>query len=380
MPPRVASAPGSIGKKRPVSCRYALSCVRVTPGSTTQSRSSALTARIAFIREQVERDAAMRRVDVPLERRADAERDDRRVMLGAKLHRSITSSRDLGEHHGVRRLVLEPGQRVAVLPADRLGGGEAIAEPRRKVGVEGGDGFAARGGPRACGRKGAFPWGSAPFGFCKDRKISKRGAAAWRQNRCTRCPRTRSELISVDGCARRISGLSGRNKFGPDFREGLNHVGTKERTPRRRGFGHWRRGGSSSVSVLALLVCEAVNLIITFVPWPLGFWGSQEPLGPAMLIWLWACLVQRSWRSGGRAFPGGQGPTRNGAADRGAFGPGSADEVFWRPHAGACISAMTRRASAGSLSASAGWVRWMTSTISLCTSGSRAARSVSAAP
>ena len=55
--------------------------------------------------------------------------------------RSITSSRDLGEHDRVRRLVLEPGQRVAVLAADRLGGGEAIAEARGEVGVEGGDGF-----------------------------------------------------------------------------------------------------------------------------------------------------------------------------------------------------------------------------------------------
>ena len=48
----------------------------------------------------------------------------------------------------------------------------------------------------------------------------------------------------------------------------------------------------ASVSVLALLVCEAVNLIITFVPWPPGFWVPRSPLGLVMLIWLWACLVQ----------------------------------------------------------------------------------------
>src|SRR5690606_35721737 len=50
MPPREASAPGSIGKKRPLSRRYSFSCLRVTPAWTRQSRSSALTSRMAFIR------------------------------------------------------------------------------------------------------------------------------------------------------------------------------------------------------------------------------------------------------------------------------------------------------------------------------------------
>lgn len=44
MPPSVALAPGSIGKKRPVSRRWAFSVSRVTPGCTTASRSSAWTA------------------------------------------------------------------------------------------------------------------------------------------------------------------------------------------------------------------------------------------------------------------------------------------------------------------------------------------------
>src|SRR3546814_6667121 len=39
MPPIEASAPGSIGKNRPVSRRYSLSCLRRTPGCTTTSRS-----------------------------------------------------------------------------------------------------------------------------------------------------------------------------------------------------------------------------------------------------------------------------------------------------------------------------------------------------
>src|SRR5262245_39037563 len=49
MPPREASAPGSMGKNRPWSRKYSLSALRVMPGSTTQSRSSAWTASTAFM-------------------------------------------------------------------------------------------------------------------------------------------------------------------------------------------------------------------------------------------------------------------------------------------------------------------------------------------
>ena len=49
MPPSEASAPGSIGKNRPWSRRYSLSCLRVTPGSITQSRSSACTVSTLFM-------------------------------------------------------------------------------------------------------------------------------------------------------------------------------------------------------------------------------------------------------------------------------------------------------------------------------------------
>jgi hypothetical protein len=49
MPPSEASAPGSIGKNRPWSRRCSLSALRVMPGSTTQSRSSACTASILFM-------------------------------------------------------------------------------------------------------------------------------------------------------------------------------------------------------------------------------------------------------------------------------------------------------------------------------------------
>ena len=153
MPPIEASAPGSIGKKRPVSRRCSLSCLRVMPGSTTQSRSSALTASTLFMREQVERDAAVRRVDMALERRADAERNDRRVVTGAELHEVDHVVAGLGEHHRVRRLDLEPGQGVPVRLANRLGGGEAIAEAGGEIGIERGDRRRSRDGLRACGLK-----------------------------------------------------------------------------------------------------------------------------------------------------------------------------------------------------------------------------------
>src|SRR6185312_14024995 len=49
MPPSDASAPGSSGKNRPWSRRCSLSCLRVMPGSTTQSRSCAFTASTRFM-------------------------------------------------------------------------------------------------------------------------------------------------------------------------------------------------------------------------------------------------------------------------------------------------------------------------------------------
>ena len=49
MPPIDASAPGSIGKKRPVCRISSLSAFRVTPACTVASRSSACTASTLFI-------------------------------------------------------------------------------------------------------------------------------------------------------------------------------------------------------------------------------------------------------------------------------------------------------------------------------------------
>src|SRR5665647_597485 len=50
MPPSVASAPGSIGKNRPVLLTASLSCLRVTPGCTVTVRSSALIDSTRFMR------------------------------------------------------------------------------------------------------------------------------------------------------------------------------------------------------------------------------------------------------------------------------------------------------------------------------------------
>src|SRR5262249_12944048 len=49
MPPSEASAPGSIGKNTPWSRRCSFSALRVTPGSITQSRSSACTSSTLFM-------------------------------------------------------------------------------------------------------------------------------------------------------------------------------------------------------------------------------------------------------------------------------------------------------------------------------------------
>src|SRR5467141_155753 len=73
MPPSVASAPGSIGKNRPVSRKYSLSCLRVTPASTVASRSAELTRTIRFIGDE------------SFERGTRAERYDWYAALGAKL-------------------------------------------------------------------------------------------------------------------------------------------------------------------------------------------------------------------------------------------------------------------------------------------------------
>ena len=74
------------------------------------------------------RHAALRRVDVALERGADAERDEREVVLGADAHDLLHVLGRLRVDHRVGRLVGHPGERIAVLLAHGERGDHAVAE------------------------------------------------------------------------------------------------------------------------------------------------------------------------------------------------------------------------------------------------------------
>ncbi len=127
----------------------------------------------------VERHAAVRRVDVALERGADAERHDRRVVLRAEFYEVDHVVARFSEHDRVRRLVLEPGEGMAVLPADRLRGGEAVAESCGEIPVEGGDdpsgeaAFALADGGKGIGH------GLRAFWVLAERAEIRRVEAAW---------------------------------------------------------------------------------------------------------------------------------------------------------------------------------------------------------
>src|SRR6202453_3034134 len=88
---------------------------------------------------EVERDAAVGRIDMAFERRADSERNDGGVMASAELDQIDDVLFVFGEDDGVRRLVLEPGERVPMRWTDLLGSGEAVAKTGGEIGIEGGD-------------------------------------------------------------------------------------------------------------------------------------------------------------------------------------------------------------------------------------------------
>ena len=134
MPPSEASAPGSIGKNRPWSRRYSLSCLRVMPGSTTQSRSSACTASTRFMsRKSIETPPYGALIwpssEVPVPNAITGTR------CWAQM-RTIccTSACRLREHDRVRRLVRDPRGGVGVLLAHRRRRDDAVAERRRQRG------------------------------------------------------------------------------------------------------------------------------------------------------------------------------------------------------------------------------------------------------
>ena len=81
---------------------------------------------------QVDADAAGRRVDLALERRAGAEGDHGNAELSADPHHVLDVGGFLRHHHGIGRLRRQPGGGMGVLFAHRLRGDQPVAEPRRQ--------------------------------------------------------------------------------------------------------------------------------------------------------------------------------------------------------------------------------------------------------
>ena len=77
---------------------------------------------------QIDTDAARRRVDLPFERCAGAEGNDRHAERRANPHHVLNVSRLLRHHHRIGRLRRKPCRGVGMLIAHRLRGDEAIAE------------------------------------------------------------------------------------------------------------------------------------------------------------------------------------------------------------------------------------------------------------
>ena len=118
----------------------------VTPASTVASRSSGLTRRIALHLAQVERDAALEGVDVPLERRAGAERNHRQPKALADRQDRRDFVGGLGKHDEIRA---PPARGTTRRGCDARG-----PPPRRSPGIREGHG-APRPLPR---RRGCARW------------------------------------------------------------------------------------------------------------------------------------------------------------------------------------------------------------------------------
>ena len=125
MPPIVAFAPGSIGKNRPVSLKL---------GVHLLARDARLHAAVEVLGvhfehpvhlRQVDADAAVERGDVPFERRADAERDDRHARRMAQSHDGGDLLVRVREHDDVGQRGVGQPFAVAMLLADRARRGRA---------------------------------------------------------------------------------------------------------------------------------------------------------------------------------------------------------------------------------------------------------------
>src|ERR1700691_1143393 len=77
---------------------------------------------------EIEADAAARRVDLAFQRSSGAEADDRHALIRAQTHDLLHLFGRLRKHHRIRRLIGNPGERVAVLLAHRLRSDKPVAD------------------------------------------------------------------------------------------------------------------------------------------------------------------------------------------------------------------------------------------------------------
>ena len=119
MPPIVQSAPGSTGKVSPVLRKRLVQLQARDAGFDRRVEIVDADAQHVVHLAQIDRDAAVDRVDVAFERRAGAERDDRHAMGRADRHdrgdlvRRVREADDVGQRGEV------VGLAVAVMIADR---------------------------------------------------------------------------------------------------------------------------------------------------------------------------------------------------------------------------------------------------------------------
>ena len=138
MPPSVASAPGSTGKKTPSGRSLASSASRVIAGLHGHVHVLDRQPQHAVHLAQVDRDAALHREHVALERRARAERDDRDAVAVARLddRRRLLGRARVDD--GVGRGRRMPGLVLAVLGEHVLAGQHPVGPEQVAEVVEGG--------------------------------------------------------------------------------------------------------------------------------------------------------------------------------------------------------------------------------------------------
>jgi hypothetical protein len=102
-----------------------------------EARQSGLDRNVEILRaeahharhaREIDRDAAMNRIDVSFERAAHAERHDRPPVLRAHLHDGGDFRRCCRKHHAVRKSRRVPRLTMAVVLADGIGHRHPIAQ------------------------------------------------------------------------------------------------------------------------------------------------------------------------------------------------------------------------------------------------------------